>query len=152
MGILKKSACLIATLGPIGYLPAPGTCGTICAALSMYALRSAVALPAAWGIVAIGTLIAFLSVHYALPQFRGHSDPSQVVIDEYIGFAVLACTIPVDGVVFAVAFLFFRFFDIVKPLGIKKVEHLPGALGIMGDDLVAALYAVLCLQGALYMV
>jgi phosphatidylglycerophosphatase A len=40
----------------------------------------------------------------------------------------------------------FRFFDIVKPLGIRWIEKAPGGIGIVMDDVVAALYANLCLQ------
>ena len=43
-------------------------------------------------------------------------------------------------------FLLFRLFDITKPLGIKKIEALPGGFGIVMDDVVAALYANLVLQ------
>jgi phosphatidylglycerophosphatase A len=46
--------------------------------------------------------------------------------------------------------MFFRLFDIYKPLGITYVERLGGATGIMLDDVVAALYANMLLHGLLY--
>lgn len=152
MGILRNVSRWIATLGPIGYLPAPGTWGTLCAVPIFYAMCSMLPLPITLFILACFTLITFLCVHYTLPQFVGHSDPSAIVIDEFIGFAALACSLPVSPVIFGAGFLLFRFFDIIKPLGIQKVELLPGTMGIMLDDLVAAFYAGLCLHGVLYAV
>jgi phosphatidylglycerophosphatase A len=150
MGILNKVSVAIATLGPIGYLPAPGTWGTLCAVPILYALRSFYDLSAVLIIVAAFTLLAFAAVHYALPSFGGHDDPSHIVIDEFIGFAALACAIPLKPVLFGAGFLLFRFFDIIKPLGIKRVERLHGVFGIMCDDLVAAFYAGLCVQSFVY--
>jgi phosphatidylglycerophosphatase A len=45
----------------------------------------------------------------------------------------------------AIAFGLFRFFDILKPLGIHKIEKLPGAWGVMADDLLGGLYAAIVL-------
>lgn len=150
MGILGKLNSGLATLGPIGYLPAPGTFGTLCAVPVMYAVRSMVSQPVSVGIAMGMMLGASCCVYYALSHFEGNSDPSQIVIDEFIGFSFLACALPLDAVAFSIGFLFFRFFDIVKPLGIKTIEQLPGVVGIMLDDLVAAVYAGLCAYGVLY--
>jgi len=144
MGTINKISCWIATLGPIGYLPAPGTWGTLCAVPVMYALKN-VYPPFTVLMTVIGfALIACVAVQYALPAFRQH-DPSQIVIDEFVGFCALACTLPPDPILYAAGFLLFRFFDIAKPFGIKRLEHLDGTLGIMLDDLAAAGYAALCL-------
>ncbi len=149
MGILKKFSCWIATLGPVGYLPAPGTCGTLCAVPVMYALRMAALWPMVVMIVVSGTLLASLAVHYALPLFVGQTDPSHIVIDEFVGFAALSCVLPLNLVLFSAGFFLFRFFDIVKPLGIRYIELLPGTWGIMLDDLAAAFYAGLVLYGVM---
>jgi phosphatidylglycerophosphatase A len=151
MGILNKVSCAIATLGPIGYLPAPGTWGTLCAVPILYALRSFYDLSIVLMIVAALTLLAFIAVSHALPAFGGHDDPSHIVIDEFIGFSALACAIPLKPILFGAAFLLFRFFDIIKPLGIKRVERLHGAFGVMCDDLAAAFYAGLVLWGVVYL-
>ncbi len=68
-------------------------------------------------------------------------DPSEVVIDEVVGvgFAILfhKFTFPV----LLSGFLFFRFFDIVKPWPIKYFEKLPSGIGVMSDDIVAGIMA-----------
>lgn len=73
-------------------------------------------------------------------------DPGKVVIDEVAGqlIALLAVPIVVDRLWFVwlmLAFLSFRFFDIVKPYPARKLESLHGGWGIMADDLVAGMYA-----------
>ena len=44
------------------------------------------------------------------------------------------------------AFILFRFFDIAKPLGIRKLEQLPGGIGVMADDVLAGIYSNLILH------
>lgn len=150
MGIISKIAGWIVTLGPIGYLPAPGTWGTLCAALSIYCMRGVLSQTIVVSIIACIAIGAFWCVNRVLPYFQEDSDPAEIVIDEYIGFSLLACTIPVNPIIFGISFVLFRFFDILKPLGIKKIEYLPGALGIMLDDMFAACYAGLCVHVVLY--
>ncbi|HSP63431.1 MAG TPA: phosphatidylglycerophosphatase A [Pyrinomonadaceae bacterium] len=74
----------------------------------------------------------------------GRKDPSQVVIDEVVGQLVTFMFVPklFLNLPMAVAgFVLFRAFDIVKPYPIRRVENLHGGLGIVGDDIVAGLYA-----------
>ena len=75
-------------------------------------------------------------------------DPGKVVMDEVAGqlIALLAVPLVVDRLWFLwviVAFLSFRFFDIVKPYPARKLESLHGGWGIMADDLVAGMYAAI---------
>jgi phosphatidylglycerophosphatase A len=151
MGTVKKLSCAIATLGSVGYLPAPGTCGTICAMFFIYALRSMLSPSLVLMIVAILTMGAFLAVYCALPSFSGQHDPSQIVIDEFIGFSMLASILPLNPILFFAGFSLFRFFDIVKPFGIKSIERLHGVMGIMFDDIAAAAYAGLGVLGVLHL-
>lgn len=150
MGILRKSSCWIATLGPLGYLPAPGTWGTLCAVPIMYSLRLTLDSARVVPIVLALIVIAVVAVSYALPLFDGDSDPKQIVIDEFVGFTALACAIPCTSILFAAGFFLFRFFDILKPLGIRMVEErYEGAAGIIVDDLLAAFYAAICVWGVI---
>ena len=69
-------------------------------------------------------------------------DPSRVVIDEMVGTWIALLAVPADyyiGYMFA-AFILFRFFDILKPLGIKQAEKLPSGYGIMADDILSGIY------------
>lgn len=67
---------------------------------------------------------------------------SRVVIDEMVGTWIALLAVPADnyiGYMFA-AFILFRFFDILKPLGIKQAEKLPSGYGIMADDILSGIY------------
>ncbi len=80
-----------------------------------------------------------------LQPFWGE-DPSRVVVDEMVGgWIPLIIVNPQEwGWAFA-ALVLFRFFDIVKPLGIKKLDRMKGAFWVMGDDILGGIYALLVL-------
>jgi len=79
----------------------------------------------------------------------GVHDHGGIVWDEICGMYITLLLAPPNVLGFALAFGLFRFFDIVKPWPIRDLDHrIEGGLGIMLDDLVAALYAVILL--ALY--
>lgn len=73
-------------------------------------------------------------------------DPSRVVADEMVGVWI-ALLVAMPDVWWQpwVAFLLFRFFDIVKPLGIRRMEDLPGGVGVMMDDVLAGVYSAVIL-------
>ena len=73
-------------------------------------------------------------------------DSYRVVIDEMAGMAVSLLFVPVRPILLLSAFLLFRFFDIVKPFYIRKLEALPGGWGVMADDFLAGVYANLIVQ------
>ena len=71
-------------------------------------------------------------------------DPSKVVVDEMVGVWIALLAVPVGNVWYILfAFLLFRFFDIFKPLGIRKMEQLEGGIGVMADDILAGIYSFL---------
>ena len=73
-------------------------------------------------------------------------DNNRVVIDEIAGMMITLLMVP-SHIVYGIAgLLLFRFFDIVKPLGIKRAELLPGGIGVMLDDVIAGIYARIVLQ------
>ena len=74
-------------------------------------------------------------------------DPGVIVIDEVIGMLIALIGAPAIPVVWFIAFLLFRFFDIVKPFPVSWPDkHLNGGLGIVLDDILAGLYTLLVLQ------
>jgi phosphatidylglycerophosphatase A len=92
-------------------------------------------------------------------EFRlGRRDPGEVILDEFtamplcfLGWPVLARVLPswaAPWAVFVAGFLLFRLFDITKPLGIRKLQDLPGGWGIVVDDVAAALATCAVLHGA----
>jgi len=73
-------------------------------------------------------------------------DHQRVVIDEVAGMGVALLIIPLKLEYYIMAFILFRFFDIVKPLYIRRLEALPGGWGVMADDVLAGIYANVVLQ------
>jgi phosphatidylglycerophosphatase A len=102
----------------------------------------------------IGTLIfSAIGLYLAVAlcgeaEFRlGRKDPGEVILDEfvamplcYLGWRALPGPLPVWAV-FLLGLGLFRLFDIVKPLGIRKLQDLPGGWGVVVDDVAAALAA-----------
>jgi phosphatidylglycerophosphatase A len=124
---------------------APGTVG------SLAALPVAVLLWRAGGSIAVltgtvtVTLLGYASAGVAETHF-GRRDPGPVVVDEIAGQLVSLLFLAPSPVALATGFLLFRIFDIWKPPPVRQAEKLPGASGIMTDDLVAGLYANLLHQ------
>ena len=77
-------------------------------------------------------------------------DPGAIVIDEVAGQWLVLVAAPLDPLAYALAFLLFRIFDIWKPWPVRWADrHVKGGLGIMLDDILAAIYAVALLSGLL---
>ncbi|MFC1845525.1 phosphatidylglycerophosphatase A [Candidatus Dependentiae bacterium] len=140
----------MATLGPIGYLPAPGTMATIATLPLVYFLF--------WLnmshqfhilLVVLITMTSFKIVGRALDQFKVR-DPSEIVLDELVGCLVTFCCIPISFFSLALGFVAFRLFDIFKPLGLSKTELLYGSLGVVIDDVLAGLFAHVVVRAVLY--
>jgi len=73
-------------------------------------------------------------------------DHNRVVIDEVAGMCITLLFVPVEIKYIVAGLVLFRFFDIVKPLGIRKLEKWPGGWGVMADDVLAGIYANIVLQ------
>ncbi len=69
-------------------------------------------------------------------------DSSKVVIDEVAGMSIALLYVPQNIWYVLVSLVAFRFFDIVKPLGVRKAENLPKGWGVMADDTLAGIYAL----------
>lgn len=86
-----------------------------------------------------------------LVESKGKSnDPSEIVIDEFVGTLITFLFIPINIKTIILGFLLFRFFDILKPYPIKKIEEIGGSAGIILDDVVAGIYANLMLRFLIY--
>lgn len=140
---MRRISRFFATLGPIGYLPAPGTMGTIATLPLVYLLSFLEWYNQLWMITII-FIVSFFIIDAALPLFV-KKDPSQIILDEVVGFLITCIRIPFCFSTLLAGFLLFRFFDILKPFGIKRLELLSGAWGILLDDCLAGLFANLVL-------
>ena len=135
----------IATLGFIGYLPAaPGTFGTLCAFLVFILLKPSSFLHLL--ILLIIIPVGILSAHRA-EMLLNDKDSRHIVIDEFCGFSFSLIAIPFSISYLLIAFFLFRIFDILKPFPIRTIESsLSGGMGIMADDIMAAIYTNIILQ------
>ena len=135
----------IATVGFLGYLPyAPGTFGTAAGFLFVILLRPddiSRLLPFCLFVFLVGLLTS----QQAEKQLG--KDSSHIVIDELCGYMISVLFVPKSIAYLIAAFILFRIFDIVKPPPIRRIEKVvPGGAGIMLDDVLAGLYANVCLQ------
>lgn len=79
----------------------------------------------------------------------GRTDPGQIVIDEVMGMLITLFLNPVGWTGAIVGFGLFRAADILKPFPARRLERLPGGVGVMADDAMAAIYANLALRATL---
>jgi phosphatidylglycerophosphatase A len=146
---------LIATSFGSGYSPyAPGTAGAIVGCLVMYLFNEFQILntyqnPTLFICLIIVTILIGIFVTNKLSSEWG-KDPSKVVIDEVIGMWITMIFIPFSWLNLLIGFGLFRFFDIAKPMGIRKLEKLNGGVGVMADDILAGIYANIVLQIIIY--
>jgi phosphatidylglycerophosphatase A len=140
-------ALAIATAGGAGYAPvAPGTVGTAVGLLLWWVLPRAVPVQAL--VVVLLFVVGSWSGTVAERHFQT-TDPGQVVADEVMGMLITLLMNPVGWKGALTGFLLFRVMDIVKPPPANWLERLPGGIGIMADDAMAAIYANLALRAAL---
>ena len=162
---------LVVTFFGSGMSPkAPGTMGSLAAAIVAYPM--AIFFQSHLGqdevlyiggtnfgiFISLTFLAAALFVFFAAIPFvekamkdTGTEDPGWIVIDEVCGIFMALAFVPCEVIIhspwiLALAFGLFRFFDILKPLGIHKMEKLPGAWGVMADDLLGGIYAGIILS------
>lgn len=142
---------LISTSLGIGYIgKGAGTVAAVACCFCWYlAWASGYNPVAAIAITVFVTLIGIWS-STVVSRIWG-KDPSRVVIDEVAGMCISLLFIPVTVKCVVIALVLFRFFDIVKPLYIKKMEIFPGGWGIMLDDVLAGIYANILLQAAIWL-
>ena len=89
--------------------------------------------------------VSYISVKNTLQSLK-IKDPSCVVIDEIIAYLIVLILLPNNYLLYLISFILFRFFDILKPWPISKLEELPGAIGVIADDFGAALFALVITQ------
>jgi phosphatidylglycerophosphatase A len=137
-------AIAVATGGGAGFMPkAPGTAGALVGVLVYVAMQMAGAgayFPHAILVVLFaGTLAA-----HRVEDIWGH-DSQRIVIDEVVGQMIaysLAGKTQISIVSIFAGCALFRVFDITKPFPLRRLEALPGGVGVMADDVGAGVYAL----------
>jgi phosphatidylglycerophosphatase A len=138
---------LIASIFGIGYIRKGG--GTVAAAFAVliwWLLFKNIGthIAVAIGITILVTAIGVWVGNKVEPAWG--KDSYRVVIDEVAGMFISVLFVPLDWRWLLIGFVLFRFFDIAKPLGIRKLEALKGGWGVMFDDVLAGIYANVVLQ------
>jgi phosphatidylglycerophosphatase A len=152
MKAINTVAYIIATWFKVGLWPvAPGTWGSLMAfppAIVIYFLFGTKGL---FIVTLIGFIIGTIATYFVL-YTDVNPDPSYIVIDEVVGQWLVLCAAGSDIRFWVIGFIFFRVFDILKPYPIKLMERYfadgsdsSKAVGVMIDDSVAAIYAIVCL-------
>ena len=134
--VIRDRVCeWFATCCYVGYLPAaPGTWGSLLAAVLLYLF------PFFHNPIVILCLLAVGLV--TAERARGdQADPVYIVIDEFAGVLVTLAGHAVTFRNLAIGFILFRAFDILKPYPVRELERLPGAYGIIADDVLAGILA-----------
>ena len=123
---------------------APGTMGTLVAIPFVFALKS-LGTTGFW----IALLLLFLLGVWVCDRASrklGEHDPGSIVWDEMVGYWLTMAFVPLQWQWLLAAFVLFRFFDIIKPWPIGQIDRkVSGGFGIMIDDIVAALFAIIIL-------
>ena len=115
-------------------------CGLVGSALALavWLVLPPMGNPAALGLSLLSTAIAIILSHLA-QEYYGHRDDSRIVIDEFAGYLWAVAFVPKTAGILAAAFVLFRILDVTKPLGIRKIENLPGGWGCVLDDVASGL-------------
>lgn len=144
----------VATFFGLGFIPvAPGTFGALGGFIVSYLLLVlGFDFKLFHSIHFILVLISYMAGVWACKRLSSEwgPDPSRVVIDETIGFWISILFLPVDLWVFLIGFVLFRFFDIIKPLGIRKIDQWHTPNSVMLDDVLAGIYTNVVLQVIVY--
>jgi phosphatidylglycerophosphatase A len=137
---------LAATVFGIGYLgKGVGTIAALFGCICWYLLfRKDPAISYAILLIVLVTILGIWSGNKVEPLWG--KDHGRVVIDEVAGMFLSLLFVPVTIPYILIGFTLFRFFDILKPLFIQKLEALPGGWGVMADDMLAGVYTNIILQ------
>lgn len=145
MGTLRDPVHFVAFGFGAGLAPkAPGTFGSLVGLLAAWGL---IALPLPWRAAAVLAVVAagIWICGESARRLQRHDD-QRIVLDEIAGVLLTSLVLEKTTLLgLVLVFVLFRVFDICKPWPIRDVDHsLHGGLGIMLDDLIAALYAAAC--------
>jgi phosphatidylglycerophosphatase A len=141
---------ITASILGIGYIKGGGTIAAAVTCLIIYLAQEQGLLTHFW-MLPIATILVTLVGIYVGNQVEADwgKDSSRVVIDEVAGLMFTLLFVPLTNTNLIIGLVLFRFFDILKPLGIRKMEKLPAGTGVMMDDVLAGIYGNIVLQLAL---
>ena len=148
--MIKKFNLLFITFFFIGKIKfAPGTVASFITCILFFLLINIFNFSTIFLITLVIFFYSFIAINNSFNEFKA-DDPQEIVIDEVVGqWATLLVFVPSNAVHYFLGFVLFRIFDIFKPWPINWADKkIKGGLGIMLDDILAAVYA----GGALYFI
>ena len=141
--MMIKLAGIIATAGGIGFLrKGAGTAAAVVFCIAWYFIPIGYTYQA---LLLVALLAAGIWSATRMETVWEH-DSNRIVIDEVLGMMITLAFLPNNLLYILAGCVLFRFFDIVKPLGIRKAESLPRGIGVMADDVLAGVYAHIILR------
>ena len=153
----RKPIILLATGFGLGLSPvASGTAGTLLGLPIMFGLAPLWAHSGS-GVLMAQMIAALCLALLAIPicdvaeKHFGRKDDGRIVADEFMTFPIGLLGLPLSPWVIALAFFTNRVFDVLKPFPAHRLQRLPGGLGIVVDDGVAALYSLLVNHAVYYL-
>ena len=146
--IMKRFSKLFNTLFGIGYFPyAPGTAASALTVILWYFFIQFFSI---YAYIILILLAIILSIYFINLHLIDHSsdDPSEIVIDEFIGQSLPLMFLNQNSELFEIFFVFicFRIFDIYKIYPVNLVEKVKGSVGVIGDDIIAGVYTIIFLM------
>lgn len=146
-----KTVVNLATIGSMGRFKAPGTWGSLMG-LVLYAVVVA-------HLSVFGSILFLAAACYFALGICGEAerrlkkvDPGEIILDEFVAMPICLIGLqeymghPRALLMVLAAFLLFRFFDILKPLGIKRLQRYHGGFGVVADDVAAAVVVCVILN------
>jgi phosphatidylglycerophosphatase A len=150
--LLQRPTAFLAYGFGSGLAPkAPGTFGTL-AAIPVFYLMQSLSMTS---YLLLTVLFFFLGIWFCQKtvDWLQQDDPSAIVWDEIVGFLITKIAAPSGWLWILLGFVLFRVFDILKPWPVSLADkRLHGGFGVMLDDVIAGLYALLILQLIAYFV
>ena len=126
---------------------APGTVASLCVAIIWFFLPNIFLIQS---LILIFHIILGFYFCYSFTSQSDEKDPSYIVIDEVVGMMISLYLIPKVFSAYLLAFILFRFFDIVKPSIIYRIQNLGYGVGIMMDDIISGILSLLIVMGLFY--
>jgi len=102
--------------------------------------------PLLYEITLVGIFFLAVWISEKAGMFFGKKDDPKIVIDEIMGFFITMLWVPRTALFIVAGFILFRFFDILKPFPIRRLEKVRGGFGVVLDDVMAGIFANVILR------
>jgi phosphatidylglycerophosphatase A len=125
---------------------APGTFGTLAAVPLVWICSEFLSVNVYLALILLSSFVGIWICGRTAHDMQVHDD-SSIVWDEVVGMLITMIAVPLSWQNMLLGFVLFRFFDIVKPWPISYLDkHVHGGFGIMADDVLAGVFALICLH------